>query len=237
MRLYMLIFMLTMGLMACGDEHASAVPDVVENTSSLVFDPAQLDLGEVEEGEKVTATLLIRNNGQGFKQIVKVESSCGCTTAEPETRMLAGGGFTPLHIAVDTLGKTGDIRKSITMTDQYGVQTVAWLTLHVKDNPHAMGEKRSVFDGKCATCHAEPAKGKVIGSEIYAAVCVMCHGGDAKGAYAPSLRKFKDLEILSAVISNGTGSHHMPAFAKEKGGPLSNMQINTLAKWVISLDE
>jgi len=214
-----------------------AVDAFPSETPGLVFDPSKLDMGTALEGEKVTATILIRNNGSDFEQIVKVESSCGCTTVEPETRMLVGGAFTPLHVEVDTFGKLGDIRKSITMTDQYGKKRTAWLTLHVKQNPHMMNEKRSIFDGKCASCHVDPAKGKAIGSEIYTAVCVMCHGAGATGGYAPSLLKFKDVHVLDAIISNGTGTHHMPAFAQNKGGPLNEKQINTLAKWIISLDE
>jgi len=209
----------------------------IVESKGLVFDPMELDMGTVLEGEKATATLLIRNNGEGLAQIVKVDSSCGCTTVEPETRMLLAGAFTPLHVEVDTFGKLGDIRKSITMTDQYGNQSTAWLSLHVKMNPHAMGKNRSIFDGKCAACHAEPARGKLMGLEIYAAVCVMCHGVGAKGAYAPSLLAIDDEDGLSALIANGTGTHHMPAFAKEKGGPLSVEQVSALAKWIISLDE
>jgi len=237
MRLYILMFMFAMGVMVWDSQRAYAAPETVVNTSSLVFDPSELDLGEVVEGEKVTATLLIRNNGQGFAQIVKVESSCGCTTVEPETRMLSAGSFTPLHIEVDTLGKRGDVRKSITMIDQYGKKSSAWLTLHVKSNPHVMGNTRSIFDGKCAACHVAPAKGKVLGSDIYMAVCVMCHGVGAKGAYAPSLLEINDEDVLSELIANGTGTHHMPAFAQKKGGPLTQKQISVVAKWIISLDE
>ncbi len=237
MRLYILLFIFVVGLMACNSQDVYAASDVHGHVSSLVFDPSELDLGEAVEGEKVTATLLIRNNSQGFAQIVKVESSCGCTTAEPETRMLSPGSFTALHIEVDSFGKRGDVRKSITMIDQYGKKSIAWLTLHVKPNPHAMGENRSIFDGECASCHVEPAKGKVLGSDIYKAVCVMCHGAGAKGAYAPSLLAMHDEDVLRELIANGTGTHHMPAFAQKKGGPLTQKQISVLAKWIISLDE
>ncbi len=237
MRLYILLFIVVMGLMACDNQSVYAAPDINVHAPNLVFDPSELDLGEAMEGEKVTATLLIRNNGQGFAQIVKVESSCGCTTAEPETRMLSPGSFTALHIEIDSFGKRGDVRKSITMTDQYGKKSTAWLVLHVKSNPHAMGENRSIFDGKCASCHVDPAKGKVLGSDIYKAVCVMCHGAGAKGAYAPSLLAMHDEDVLRELIANGTGTHHMPAFAQKKGGPLTQKQISALTKWIISLDE
>jgi len=80
-------------------------------------------------------------------------------------------------------------------------------------------------------------KWEVLGFEIYTAVCVMCHGVGAQGAYAPSLRAINDEDVLSELIANGTGSHHMPAFTQKKGGPLTQKQISALAKWLISLDE
>jgi Protein of unknown function (DUF1573)/Cytochrome C oxidase, cbb3-type, subunit III len=231
----MCIFLLM--LTACVDGSGKKVDLPAMESGGLVFDPVELDMGTVLEGEKATATLLIRNNSHDFSQIVRIESSCGCTTAEPESRMLAAGAFTSLHVEVDTFGKRGDIQKSITMTDQKGRQSTVRLSLHVKNNSHAMNENRSIFDGECASCHFDPAKGKLTGEEIYAAVCVMCHGLEASGAYAPSLRGFHKLDVLSELIANGTGTQHMPAFSQEKGGPLSLQQVSTLSKWIISLDE
>ncbi|MDQ6995337.1 MAG: DUF1573 domain-containing protein, partial [Mariprofundaceae bacterium] len=84
--------------------------------SLLVFDPQTLDLGDVLEGENISSYLLIRNTDKQAHQIVHVESSCGCTTANPDTRMLAAGGFTTLHITIDTFGKRGDVKKSMILT-------------------------------------------------------------------------------------------------------------------------
>lgn len=234
-----LLFLGVLFLSACENKENLPVPSVQATAKSvaLVFDPAALDMGDILEGDKATASILIRNDGDGFAQIASVTSACGCTTAEPETRLLAAGAFTPLHIVVDTFGKRGDIRKSITMTDGLGNESTAWITLHVKSNPHAMGEGRSIFDGKCASCHFDPAKGQTTGIAIYNAVCVMCHGVNAQGAYAPALVGHHELDILSTLIANGTGTHHMPAFSQDKAGPLSPQQIKSLAKWIISLDE
>jgi len=237
--LCLLLFLGMFFLSACENKPEVSSPNVkaVPKPAALVFDPAALDIGDVLEGDKATASILIRNDGHDFAQIASVTSSCGCTTAEPETRLLAAGAFTPLHIVVDTFGKRGDIRKSITMIDGLGHESTAWVSLHVKENPHVMGEGRSIFDGKCAACHFEPAKNKKTGMAIYTAVCVMCHGVNAQGAYAPALVGHDKLDVLSALIANGTGTHHMPAFSQDKAGPLSPEQINTLAKWIISLDE
>jgi len=224
---------------------ASPMPYVIQNQASiqnsgkksvLVFDPKRLDLREVMEGDKISVKVLIRNTGKQTHQVVRLESSCGCTSVEPDTRVLAAGGFTVLHIDIDSFGKRGDVKKSIVLTDEQGNQSTAWLHLHVKKNPHAMNGKRSLFDGSCGRCHFDPAKGKETGRAIYAAVCVMCHGQNAKGGYAPSLHHH-DLSVLQHLITHGTGTHHMPAFSQKQGGPLNTMQINALSRWIISLDD
>ena len=231
------IFMLV-GLLGCDQHDTTAVKSNLNaEAEGLVFDPKELDMGEVFEGEKTKAVLLIRNNSDSILQIAKIESSCGCTAAEPESWMLAAGEFTPLHIVVDTFGKLGDVRKSITLTDGQGRETTAWLTLHVKKSAHAMVTNRSIFDGECASCHFDAAQGKTTGKAIYDAVCVMCHGVDGAGGYAPKLRGQYHKETFIHLLANGTGTQHMPAFAKKKGGPLDDKQISALTEWMLSLDE
>jgi len=205
--------------------------------STLIFDPVELNVGEIVEGEKLNATLLIRNNGSETNQIVDVESSCGCTTVEPDLRVLPAGAFTTLHVEIDTFGKLGEVKKTIVLTDQYGHQSTALLHLHVKSNPHVMREGRSIFDGKCGSCHFAPAAGKTTGQAIYAAVCVMCHGKEGQGGYAPKLAGHDNLQVLKGLISLGTGGVEMPGFSRSRGGPLNSMQINALARWIISLDD
>jgi len=225
---------------------ASPMPFVIQNqgqisvsgeASVLLFDPSDLNLGDVLEGEKISASVLIRNTGNRSNQIVHIESSCGCTAVEPDTRMLAAGAFTNLHIDIDTFGKRGEVKKSIVLTDQKGNQSTLWLHLYVKENPHAMHSQRSLFDGSCGSCHFDPAQGKQTGAAIYAAVCVMCHGIEGQGAYAPRLVGHHDINVLEQLIGHGTGTNHMPAFSQKLGGPLSARQINALSRWIISLDD
>jgi len=228
-------------LAACGDPSetvaVSSGIQVAGQQSGLVFDPPELDLGEAKEGDKVTAVLLLRNNGQGFAQIARVETSCGCTTAEPETRMLAPGAFTRLRVEIDTFGKRGKTRKWVKVFDQQGRETTAWLTLFTRDNPHLKADNRSLFDGQCASCHFQPAAGLTDGKAIYKAVCAMCHGADAKGGYAPALSRLRDADALKGIIAHGTGTAHMPGFARAAGGPLDGQQLDALVRWVLSLDD
>jgi len=208
----------------------------ITHGSPLVIQPAHMDMGEVVEGKEAKATLFLRNTGSLPVHISKVESSCGCTAVTSETRELAPGGFTPLHVRVDTTGKRGLVKKNITVFDSQGRKAQAWLTLRVKPNPHMGAIKgKGIFDGKCASCHAEPAKGKMQGDAIYQAVCAMCHGEKAGGAYAPVLRG-RGAASISFVLKNGLG-RQMPAFAKKRSGPLSQAQIDSVSAWLSKLDE
>jgi len=231
-----LIFTVLIVFSSCTPSVSDDPEQTIPRSSPLVIQPANMDMDEVVEGTEAKATLFLRNTGSLPIHVSKVETSCGCTAVTPESRELAPGEFTPLHVRVDTTAKRGVIKKSITVSDSQGEKARAWLTLKVKPNPHMGAMKgKSIFDGKCASCHAEPAKGKVQGVAIYRAVCSMCHGDAGKGAYAPALRG-RDAVFVSSILAKGLG-RQMPSFAREKHGPLSRAQIVSVARWLSGLDE
>jgi len=194
-------------------------------------------MGSIPEGDKAVAFIQIRNAGNAMEQIVSMETSCGCSIAEPEQRLVMPGSFTRVKITIDTFAKQEDVTKWVELTDSHGHRSKAILHLKVLPNPHLDAGSRSIFSGKCAACHFDPARGRSSGSEIFHAVCSMCHGEKAVGAYAPALRGHKDAEVLAGLIARGTGSQHMPGFSREKGGPLNEKQIAALVQWLLALDE
>jgi len=215
-------------------------PPSIENTevnSTLVFEPDHVDMGSVKEGDEAIAFLRVRNAGDVMANIVAVETSCGCSVAEPEQRLLMPGGFTRIRVVVDTFAKQGEAKKWVQLTDDLGKTSKVWLVLNVQPNAHLDTTSRSIFKGKCAACHFDTAKGKMKGPELYRAVCSMCHGGKAEGVSGPSLWHHNDVGVLAELIANGTGSHHMPGFALSEGGPLTPKQINALSQWLSTLDE
>lgn len=220
-------------ILAGCSQHAAAQ---AEKSSALVFEPPRQDLGTLREGEPAVLYLRVRNSGERVAQIVDLQASCGCTTAEPESRLLMPGDFTRVKITIDTFAKQNKIQKRITLTDDLGLQSSALLTMRVVENPHAAASQRSIFDGKCASCHAEPARGLRDGAAIFAAVCAMCHGERGGGASGPDLRGHEAV-MLARVIAVGTGTHHMPGFARRAGGPLTPAQIDALSRWLATLDE
>jgi len=206
-------------------------------SSELVFEPAEVDLGTVREGEPATGMLRLRNSGSTMLEIADVQTSCGCTAVTPEDRLLMPGSFTILRVSIDTFAKQDGVHKWVQVTDSLGNRSRATLTLKVMPNPHLAAAGRSIFDKPCASCHAEPARGKQTGAAIYAAVCAMCHGDRGQGGYAPKLAGHRDAALLRSLISNGTGAQYMPAFARSRGGPLEAGQISALSSWLVSLDD
>jgi len=207
------------------------------NTSTLVFEPPMVDVGTVNEGEEVIVYLRVRNAGDTMQQIVDVQASCGCSQVEAEESLLMPGGFARIKVTIDTFAKIDDVKKWVQLTDGEGKSSKALLTFTVRPNPHMGESSRSIFDGKCAACHFDTAKGKLTGPDVYTAVCGMCHGANAEGAVAPALNHYSDAEALAAVIASGTGSQHMPGFAISAGGPLTEKQISALTEWLSGLDE
>ena len=207
----------------------------VATASPLLLQPQVLDLGQVREGDVAKGSLILRNDGPVPLSITGVQTSCGCTTGVPDQRLLPPGGFTLLHVRVDTFAKRGKIRKQVWVTDDQGHTAAAVLHLTVRPGRHMRMAGRSLFEARCAACHAAPAAGQHEGAKIYAAVCAMCHGADARGAYAPSLRGRHDAAALARRIGDGTGSHYMPGFAKRRGGPLDAAQLRALSQWLASL--
>lgn len=229
-------------LTSCVETEKTQLEVVKESTLEalplLHIQPEVYTLGDIKEGEAAIATFLVRNNNQKTIELVNIEASCGCTAAEPDSYIIESGGFTQLKVAVDTTAKQLGIKKTIHITDSLGNQADAILQFNVVDNPHRVVNVdgvQGIFDGKCASCHFEPLVGKKKGQEIYKVGCAMCHGSEAEGAYAMSLRGFPSLKILEEGITKGNGKAQMPGFAVSEGGPLSPEQIHALAKWLMSL--
>ena len=238
----LLLLMLTGGcvataVLAPAPAPVSASGKRISPVSALVFEPAELDMGSVREGTSAKAVLRLRNSGQQMLEIADVQASCGCTTAVPQERVLMPGDFTLLNVTIDTFAKQENVKKWVQVTDSFGRVSRATLHLRVIPNPHMALSGRSIFDKPCASCHADPARGKQTGAAIYAAVCAMCHGGKGQGAYAPKLAGHRDAGVLRTLVANGTGGQYMPGFARHNGGPLDAQQISALSAWLVSLDD
>ncbi|MDQ6989507.1 MAG: DUF1573 domain-containing protein [Mariprofundaceae bacterium] len=210
-----------------------------KNLPILHLQPAVYQLGDIKEGEAATATFLMRNNSAQTMQIVDIQASCGCTIAQPESYTIAPFSFTVLQVTVDTTAKQQHIKKTVSVRDALGHESSATLQFSVVENPHLIrkGKIQGIFDGQCASCHYEPALRQTTGKGIYQAACLMCHGEKGQGAYAPKLQGYSSFKALKEVIYSGLGKPQMPAFSQAHGGPLTDVQVQTLSHWLMALPE
>ncbi len=97
-------------------------------------------------------------------------------------------------------------------------------------------DRQAVFKDDCATCHAKPATGKY-GQALYDAVCAICHEAEHRATMVPDLHNLKmptNDEFWRTWIAHGKPGSLMPAFSTAEGGPLTDMQIASLAAYLDS---
>jgi len=178
--------------------------------------------------------------------ILNVRPSCGCTTAKlpPLPWTLAPGTNGQMIATVNLAGKSGTLYKSLTVYTDKGFKT---LQLKITILPFVMpkmseadraqnvkiaiADRQAVFKGDCATCHVQPGEGKY-GLALYEADCAICHEGEHRATMVPNLHALKtptNVEFWRTWIAHGKPGSLMPAFSTADGGPLSDIQITSLA--------
>ena len=213
----------------------------------LRFDTTVHDFGEVrDDSGKVTYDWTFYNDGDEPLRIVGTRPSCGCTASVVTDDPIPPGGKGVLSVTFDPAGQHGTVRKSLTVSCNDPSEPHLLLTIRAKvevvveevepgGHPKITGQ--SLLMGDCASCHAEPAKGKS-GEPLYAAICTMCHGTAGQGnERGPSLREpdylaSHDDDDLNVAIAYGTANPHMPGFSEIMGGPLSEAQVNSLVELI-----
>jgi mono/diheme cytochrome c family protein len=76
------------------------------------------------------------------------------------------------------------------------------------------------------------------GAELYQEYCAMCHGADARGRVGANLQNFPGIEAdlaMRSVIAEGVPGSVMPAWSEEKGGPLTEAEIDDIATYLLGV--
>ncbi|MGB7768875.1 MAG: DUF1573 domain-containing protein [Verrucomicrobiia bacterium] len=181
--------------------------------------------------------------------ILSVRPSCGCTTAKlpslPWT--LAPGTNGQMEATVNLAGKSGTLYKTLAVQTDKGSKTLLLkITMLPFEMPKmseaerarnlkiATADRQAVFKGECATCHVQRGEGKY-GKVLFDADCAICHEGEYRATMVPDLHTLKtptNFEFWRTWIAHGKPGSLMPAFSTVDGGPLSDMQIASLASYL-----
>lgn len=87
----------------------------LQNAPSIDFNQRVYDFGEIPEGKKVEYSFSILNKGKSDLQIRSVKASCGCTAANPTSKVIKPGDTTDMKVVFDSQGKVGLQNKTITI--------------------------------------------------------------------------------------------------------------------------
>ena len=230
------------------------VPDVSHENEPLpegvlAFDATTKTVDTMEGTDFAKFTFSFTNVTANIVTILNVHPSCGCTTAEmpPVPWQLAPGTNGEMRLSVNLAGKSGILNKSVKFTTDKG-QRDLWMRINLAPAPkiemtdaqRAAGlaaakiDRQAVFKGDCATCHVKPAEGKY-GQQLYDTACGICHAAEHRASMVPDLSKLTvptNEEFWRTWITYGKPGSLMPAFAQSQGGPLSDIQIASLATYL-----
>lgn len=81
----------------------------------LLFDKNQYDFGQVRQGNTVTTTFTLTNNGQQDLIIRQVKANCGCTITKLSDEKIAPGKSADLEVRFDSSGRRGRQYKTVTV--------------------------------------------------------------------------------------------------------------------------
>ena len=181
--------------------------------------------------------------------ILSVHPSCGCTTAElpPTPWTIAPGTNGQIRLTVDLRGKSGTLFKTVNVSTDKGSKTLM-LRINMlprvipkltdeeraRDVAAAKIDRQAVFRGDCAKCHSDNIQGKY-GKPLYDSICGICHDAEQRAAVVPDLHNLKtptNNEFWRTWIAHGKPGSLMPAFATSDGGPLTDIQIASLAAYL-----
>lgn len=191
-----------------------------------------------------TFAVRLKNVSDATVEILQVLTSCGCSVAKLPSQpwMLPAGAAGEFQVRVEFGGKHGTFTKTATIQTRRGVRVV---TLEV-EVPRvgfggmserrqeglrvAMVDRQAVFKGDCATCHVTPTRG-LMGRELYAAACGICHDAEHRASIVPDLRALvypSGHDYWRHIVRLGKPGTLMPSFARSEGGPLSDTQVDSL---------
>jgi hypothetical protein len=208
----------------------------------IVFDEGTIfDFGVLIQGATTQHTIAFRNAGNETLELQSVTTSCGCTAALPDDKLIPPGRKSQMWVGYDSHGKMGEVHKVVRVRTNDPANPVVHLVVRglvVPSKHPEMTGPQNLFAGSCKTCHVDAGMGKT-GAELYRADCAMCHEHHKMGGHflAPSAEDMaaRSPRELRKAIAEGREGTSMPAFHQARGGPLTDKEIKSLVRYIRGL--
>lgn len=88
--------------------------------------------GSIQQGESVSTLFTLKNEGKSDLIIRKTHSSCSCTSAKLNSKILKAGELLELEVTFNSTGRRGNQQKSITIYSNDPIKPVQRLTIMAK---------------------------------------------------------------------------------------------------------
>ena len=139
--LYIMLIMLLICVYSCGNrgkskeninEYVVSATDSTLEKTTIKFVEVEKDMGQVNEGEKVSLTYEVMNTGKFDLLLQEVRPSCGCTTPKYDKKPIRPGKKGFIEVSFDTKGRPGKQRKTVmVVTNTEPPNTVLTFTCEV----------------------------------------------------------------------------------------------------------
>lgn len=103
----------------------------------IAIEPRRFDFGTVLPRKTLHKEFLVRNFGAAELRIEAVSTSCGCTAALPERRVVAPGGSVVLRVSVETRDDRGRVRRRVLVRSNDSKTPVVEIVLEAEVRPEA----------------------------------------------------------------------------------------------------
>lgn len=194
-----------------------------------------------------TFTFNLTNISSSELVINGTQSSCGCTVAKLPVQpwKLAPGSNGQIQVTMNLAGKRNTVIKGITVLTSAGASQVQVKTIipgpsemsdaeRARNAEVSKSDAQAIFKGSCAACHVFPSKGRLAG-DLYLTMCGVCHESSRRADMVPNLHallKPTDFDFWKTAITYGHTNSLMPGFAISQGGPLTDEQIDSVARFL-----
>jgi mono/diheme cytochrome c family protein len=215
----------------------------------LAWDEISKSADAAADQPQVHFVYSLTNVSSGNVVILSVRPSCGCTTTElpPLPWTIAPGTNGQIGATVNLAGKSGTLIKTVNVSTDKGSKTLM-LRINIlppvipkmteeeraRDIAAAKIDRQAVFQGDCAKCHLKNIQGKY-GKPLFDSVCAICHEAEQRASMVPDLHNLKtptNDEFWRTWIAHGKAGSLMPAFSSADGGPLTDIQIASIAAYL-----